>query len=270
MMPAIEIGEWKKQDFLQRWITGRKVKAWMLYPKDEKRQDDYIVLSVAKVFNKLYESGTRTSAEKSEWSKRNFDPVGGLEGVMFSREYSKVMKEASDFHLKGMITGLMLYRMVQIDRENKSGSIKQRSSLNKVSEVIAELTEIETKSPLIARDVKDYWKVLKSSAHLWAAHLVFAWEVDLSDFKGIWPHSRDDLAFIDLPNFFHVSNFFLKFGMNHHSHNKKVATFMPDDDMVLPPVEYWNDTTDPNIPDLKSLELVKHILENYQAPKSTS
>ena len=34
-MPVLDIGDWKKQDKIQKWITSKKVWAAMCFPNDQ-------------------------------------------------------------------------------------------------------------------------------------------------------------------------------------------------------------------------------------------
>ncbi|HIA10479.1 MAG TPA: hypothetical protein EYN69_00180, partial [Flavobacteriales bacterium] len=74
MMPTLDIGDWRKQDEIQKWISGKRVMAWMLFPKDEKLRDDYIVLSVATILADQYECGKLTPSKLSKWVEKYLKP----------------------------------------------------------------------------------------------------------------------------------------------------------------------------------------------------
>jgi len=270
-MPIIDIGNWRKQDEFQKWISGKKVKAWMLFPEDGKLRDDYVVLSVATVLADQYECKKLPPVKLSKWIEKYLYRAGGFKGLIFSGDANEVMSVAHKRYAQGIIVGLLLIQIELLNKSLKSAPLNKRPSVNKAAAVIESLYQ-NTIFQSTRTEAKDYWKLLKRTAHLWATHVVFL--RDSIDGDAIRKKdeaiffSIEDYAFRNLPNFFSIANFYLGFGESFSARDRKKTLFMQSDDMILSPKEYSSNLVDPAWPNSDTTDQIKSILEQYQAPKS--
>lgn len=223
-MPELELGDWKSQNEMERWLTWQKVWGAMLFPTNMKPENpslrkDHQIISLTLLTIRLNKKDPFDSDGFSFWMEKYFHRTGGLEDLLDATKFSDMDKKINQAFDAGQIAGEQFFNVAALSQE------WPKNAKNKMSKGIAAFLMhkyTEGKEWAVSRtNAEKYWNNMRPAIHLWAALHVY---IDLLDKKD--SYDVDPLTFLpygldNLPAFLSLAEEFKKIGLKYYPRDKQ-------------------------------------------------
>jgi len=225
-MPELELGDWKNQDAMGRWVIWQKLWASMLFPGKTKPDNpslrkDYIVTAVASHLTNSQQTGNLKVQEVGPWISKYLDPIGGIKDLVLARSLEEITKKASQSYREGVIAGYQLFQVATLSKIlPKHTDDKKLNASKGIAALLASEGFKDSDFEVTRFSAENYWDKMKPSIHLWAALYVILQTTDdlvpFDDFHEFFP-----FGFENLPVFLSLAEKFRVFGLKYCPRDKK-------------------------------------------------